>query len=53
MKKRSQHAAETSPAPPSVELLNIWIDFRKVVKFIDDNQGWLTPCLKRITGKEP
>ena len=28
-------------APPEVELLNLWRDFRKVVDFIDENQEWL------------
>lgn len=37
-------------APPEVEYLNlVWRDFRKVVRFIDDNQDWLLPLL----GKKP
>ena len=35
-------------APPSVELLNLWNDFRKVVKFIDENAVWLKPLMARI-----
>ena len=34
-------------APVSVELLNLWNDFRKVVKFIDENP-WVKPMLERI-----
>lgn len=28
-------------APPTVEMLNLWNNFRKVVAFIDENQEWL------------
>lgn len=34
-------------APVDVELLNLWNDFRKVVKFIDENP-WVKPMLARI-----
>lgn len=34
-------------APVSVEMLNLWNDFRKVVKFIDENP-WVKPMLERI-----
>ena len=34
-------------APVIVELLNLWNDFRKVVKFIDENP-WVKPMLERI-----
>ena len=34
-------------APESVELLNLWNDFRKVVRFIDENP-WVKPLLARI-----
>ena len=34
-------------APAGVELLNLWNDFRKVVKFIDENP-WVKPMLERI-----
>lgn len=33
--------------PPSIEMLNLWNDFRKVVKFIDENP-WVKPMLERI-----
>ena len=36
--------------PLDDELLNLWNDFYKVVKFIDENRGCLTPCLMKITG---
>ena len=35
-------------APPEVELLNLWRDFRKVVEFIDRNNEWLHPMLEEI-----
>jgi len=28
-------------APLTVEMLNLWKDFRKVVEFIDNNEKWL------------
>ena len=34
-------------APPTIEMLNLWNDFRKVVKFIDENP-WVKPMLERI-----
>ena len=34
-------------APVSVELLNLWNDFRKVVRFIDEDP-WVKPLLARI-----
>ena len=34
-------------APAGIELLNLWNDFRKVVKFIDENP-WVKPMLERI-----
>ena len=34
-------------APAGDELLNLWNDFRKVVKFIDENP-WVKPMLERI-----
>jgi len=33
-------------APAGIELLNLWNDFRKVVKFIDEN-----PCVKPMLEK--
>ena len=29
-------------APQTVEMLNLWNDFRKVVAFIDENRSWLS-----------
>lgn len=55
-KKRGCITHDTSPflsVHPSIELLNLWEDFRKVVKFIDENHCWLNPLLERITKKEP
>ena len=34
-------------APLSIEMLNLWNDFRKVVQFIDDNP-WVKPMLEKI-----
>ena len=34
-------------APPSIEMLNLWNNFRKVVKFIDENP-WVKPMLEQI-----
>jgi hypothetical protein len=34
-------------APAGVELLNLWNDFRKVVRFIDENP-WVKPMLQGI-----
>ena len=34
-------------APPSIEMLNLWNDFRKVVKFIDENP-WVKPMSEKI-----
>ena len=34
-------------APAGVELLNLWNDFRKVVKFIDENP-WVKTILTRL-----
>ena len=34
-------------APAGIEMLNLWNDFRKVVKFIDENP-WVKPMLERI-----
>ena len=39
-------------APPELEKLNlIWRDFRKIVKFIDDNKEWLLPMLETVGRK--
>ena len=37
----------SSVAPAGVELLNLWNDFRKVVKFIDENP-WIKSLLEKI-----
>ena len=34
-------------APVSIEMLNLWNDFRRVVKFIDENP-WIKPMLAKI-----
>ena len=46
-KKQPEFSVEPFFAPVSVELLNLWNDFRKVVKFIDENP-WVKPMLERI-----
>ena len=35
-------------AHPSVELLNLWNDFKKVAWFIEINKEWLLPLLERV-----
>ena len=40
----------SSVAPQSVELLNLWSDFRKIVQFVDDNSTWLRPLMLRVLG---
>jgi hypothetical protein len=37
----------SSLAPAGIEMLNLWNDFRKVVKFIDENP-WVKPLLEKI-----
>ena len=39
-------------APPTVEILNIWRDFRKVVDFIDGNREWIVPLLQRFEAEK-
>ena len=39
-------AAGAFLAPQTVEMLNLWNDFRKVVEFIDTNRSWLDLSLK-------
>ena len=39
-------------APLSIEMLNLWNDFRKVVQFIDDNQTWLRPLMDRVAANK-
>lgn len=31
-----------------VEILNLWNDFQKVVKFIDENYNWLNPIMEQV-----
>ena len=38
-------------APAGIELLNLWNDFRKVVKFIDENP-WIKQMLAKIEEDE-
>jgi len=38
----------SSVAPFDIKMLNLWNDFRKVVKFIDENRTWLIPLLESI-----
>jgi hypothetical protein len=38
--------------PAGIGLLNLWNDFRKVVKFIDENQTWLRPLMGRIAANK-
>ena len=33
-------------APLSIEMLNLWNDFKKVVTFIDQNKYWIEPIFK-------
>ena len=35
-------------APQTVELLNLWKDFRKVVEFIEINREWLNRQMRVI-----
>ena len=35
-----------------IEILNLWEDFKKVVKFIDDNFERLNPLMGHITHKK-
>ena len=39
-------------AVKNIEILNLWEDFKKVVKFIDDNFEWLNPLMEHITHKK-
>ncbi len=35
-----------------IEILSLWEDFKKVVKFIDENFEWLNPLMEHITHKK-
>lgn len=45
--KKSTEFLQCFFAPPSIEMLNLWNDFRKVVKFIDENP-WVKHMLEKI-----
>ena len=45
--KKSTEFLQCFFAPLSAELLNLWNDFRKVVKFIDENP-WVKSLLEKI-----
>ena len=45
-------AAGAFSAPRNNEILNLWLDFQKVARFIDDNKEWLMPLLERIKEKK-
>ncbi len=47
-KVTNNHLLVTFFAHPSVELLNLWNDFKKVAWFIEVNKEWLLPLLDRI-----
>ena len=47
MNEKSTEFLQCFCAPLSIEMLNLWNDFRKVVKFIDENP-WVKPMLERI-----
>ena len=34
--------------PPTLEILNLWEDFKKVVEFIETNSTWLKPIMDRV-----
>ena len=47
---RDQNLAIASFAVASfdIKMSNLWNDFRKVVKFIDENRTWLIPLWENI-----
>ena len=47
IKEKSTEEIQCFFAPAGIELLNLWNDFRKVVKFIDENP-WVKPMLEKI-----
>ena len=47
LNEKSTEFLQCFRAPAGIELLNLWNDFRKVVKFIDENP-WVKPMLERI-----
>lgn len=47
-KKGSRQKREPFFALPTLEILNFWEDFKKVVEFIEDNFTWLEPMMERM-----
>ena len=47
-KRKSTEFLQRFYAPAGIELLNLWNDFLKVVRFIDDNAIWLHPLLDKV-----
>ena len=47
-KRKNTEFLQCFRAPAGVELLNLWNDFRKVVKSIDDNAAWLRPLFYKM-----
>ena len=45
--KKRTTSLPSALAPESEAMLNLWRDFRKIVKFIDINRGWLEPLLEQ------
>ena len=46
--KKRTTSLPSALAPESEAMLNLWRDFRKVVKFIDENKTWLLPALEAL-----
>ena len=46
-KKQALASLSALVAPPTVEMLNLWNDFRKVVEFMDENRAWLLPLIEK------
>lgn len=46
-KQKRTTSLPSALAPESEAMLNLWRDFRKVMKFIDINRGWLEPLLEQ------
>ena len=51
-KKRDEPKFISFTVLEEVEILNLWNDFQKVVKFIDDNWSWLNPMMEQITNQK-
>ena len=37
---------------PTLEILNLWEDFKKVVEFIETNSTWQKPMLERVANMD-